>query len=39
MAHTAVRINSVFKTGKNYYSQTFLKESKYRLKEEAIKTF
>ena len=39
MVHAVKLIDSVYKTGKNSYLQTYLKESKYRLKEEAINTF
>ena len=31
-------INSVFKLGRNYYSQTFLEECKYKTTEQVLKS-
>ena len=39
MRLSAIMTDSVLKSGKNYYSQIFLEESKYKLKEEEIKSF
>ena len=33
---SVILIDSVFRTGKNYYSQVFLEESKYVVKEKKV---
>ena len=35
---SAIVIDSVFKSGKNYHPQTFLEEFKYKIKEKEIKS-
>ena len=39
MCLSAIMTDSVLKSNKNYYSQIFLEESKYKLKKKEIKLF
>ena len=39
MVHIKIKIGSIFEDNKKYHSQVFLKESKYKFKEQTIKRF